>query len=54
MNESFAKSLILTVPKWIQNNTLQKNEITFSIYPEFLIPFFHFYEIIHKLNIKFL
>ncbi len=47
MNENFAKSIILTVPKWIQSstgllNTLQKNEIILSIYPEYIIPFFSF------------
>jgi NADH dehydrogenase (ubiquinone) Fe-S protein 3 len=42
MNENFAKSLIVTLPKWIQSNTIRKNEITLSIYPEYITPFFLF------------
>ena len=42
MNEKFAHSLILSVPQWISQGTLQKNEISLSIYPHFILPFFTF------------
>ena len=42
MNEKFAQSLILSVPQWISQVTLQKNEISVSIYPQYVLPFFTF------------
>jgi NADH dehydrogenase (ubiquinone) Fe-S protein 3 len=40
MNEKFAHSLILSVPQWISQATVQKNEISLSIYPQYVLPFF--------------
>jgi NADH dehydrogenase (ubiquinone) Fe-S protein 3 len=42
MSETFAKSLILLVPKWIQSYTFQKGEMIFVIAPEYVLPFFQF------------
>ena len=42
MPDQFAKSLILVVPKWIQSYSFEKNEMSFVIYPEYLLPFFYF------------
>ena len=42
MTEQFAKSLILMIPKWIQSYSFEKNEMSFVIYPEYLLPFFDF------------
>jgi NADH dehydrogenase (ubiquinone) Fe-S protein 3 len=42
MNEKFAHSLILSVPQWISQATVQKNEISLSIYPQYVLPFFTF------------
>ena len=42
MNEKFAHSLILSVPHWISQATVQKNEVSLSISPQFILPFFTF------------
>jgi NADH dehydrogenase (ubiquinone) Fe-S protein 3 len=42
MNEKFAHSLILSVPQWISEATVQKNEISLSISPQYILPFFTF------------
>ena len=42
MNEKFVHSLILSVPQWISQATLQKNEMSVSIHPQYLLPFFTF------------
>jgi len=42
MNEKFAHSLILSVPQWISQVILQKNEISLSIHPQYVLPFFTF------------
>jgi NADH dehydrogenase (ubiquinone) Fe-S protein 3 len=42
MTLNFAKSLIKTVPKWIQCYVLHKNELILYVYPEFLIPLLTF------------
>ena len=42
MNEKFAHSLILSVPQWISQATVQKNEISLSISPQYVLPFFTF------------
>nr|YP_009733035.1 NADH dehydrogenase subunit 9 [Jaagichlorella roystonensis]QHU78331.1 NADH dehydrogenase subunit 9 [Jaagichlorella roystonensis] len=38
----FIKSLVRMVPKWIQESSYEKKEISFSIYPQFIIPFLSF------------
>ena len=35
----FVKSLIKSVPKWIQYSSSCKNEIVFFVYPQFVLPF---------------
>jgi NADH dehydrogenase (ubiquinone) Fe-S protein 3 len=42
MNENFAKSILLTLPKWIQRTSFQKNEINFEITAKYILPFFYF------------
>lgn len=42
MNETFAKSLILLVPKWMESYSFQKAEMIFVISPQYLLPFFEF------------
>lgn len=42
MTETFARSLIILVPKWIQSYSLNKGEMIFVIHPEFILPFFSF------------
>lgn len=42
MNETFAKSLLLLVPKWIESYSYQKGEMIFVITPEYVLPFFQF------------
>lgn len=42
MSHNFAKFLIKIAPKWVHFYTFRKNEVIFYIYPETLIPFFHF------------
>lgn len=46
----FIKSIIRTVPKWIQNSSFEKKEIVFSIYPQFIVPFLSFLK--NHLNIQ--
>ena len=38
----FIKSLVKMVPKWIKISTLEKEEIQFIIYPQYIIPFLSF------------
>lgn len=38
MNQTFAKSLIKTIPKWIQSSVFKKDEIVLYIHPSYLIP----------------
>ena len=42
MNENFAKSILLTLPKWIERSNFQKNEINFEITAKYILPFFYF------------
>lgn len=42
MNQKFAKSLIKTVPKWIQNYVWRKGEVVFFVYPQHLVSFLYF------------
>ena len=37
--KAFINSLITTIPKWIQYSVYSKNEISFYIFPKFLVPF---------------
>ncbi len=37
-----AKYIIKLVPKWVKYSVSNKNEVTFYVYPEFLIPFLFF------------
>lgn len=41
-NQSFAKFLIKTIPRWILFCTLRKKEPIFYIKPEYILPFFSF------------
>jgi len=41
-NQNFAKSLLISIPKWIQSYSMDKNEMMFVIYPEYISPFFCF------------
>ena len=41
--KTFFESLILRmVPKWVRKYTLQTNEMTFTIFPQFVFSFFYF------------
>ncbi|KAL4203399.1 hypothetical protein AMTRI_Chr01g127710 [Amborella trichopoda] len=40
--QNFVKSLIKSIPKWIQKCSLCKKEIVFFIYPQFVLPFSYF------------
>jgi NADH dehydrogenase (ubiquinone) Fe-S protein 3 len=42
MNSNFAQLVISMVPKWIQRYTFHKKEIIFTIFPEYILPFFTF------------
>lgn len=42
MTETFARTLVLLVPKWIQSSSLEKGEMIFVIHPEYILPFFTF------------
>jgi NADH dehydrogenase (ubiquinone) Fe-S protein 3 len=42
MNSSFAQLVISMVPKWIYRYTFHKKEIMFTIFPEYILPFFTF------------
>uniref|UniRef100_A6YEC6 NADH dehydrogenase [ubiquinone] iron-sulfur protein 3 n=1 Tax=Chlorokybus atmophyticus TaxID=3144 RepID=A6YEC6_CHLAT len=42
MNENFLKSLIATVPKWIERSMVIKNEMIIYTDPEYIVPFLFF------------
>ena len=42
MNNNFAKSIHLMVPKWIQYQVSHRDETTFYVYPQYLVPFLTF------------
>jgi NADH dehydrogenase (ubiquinone) Fe-S protein 3 len=42
MTQNFAKSLIKTVPKWIQYYVFRKDEIILYVYPEYITPLVFF------------
>ncbi len=39
LKNTFIQSLVNTIPKWIQYTIYNKNEITFYIFPEYIVPF---------------
>lgn len=41
-HQNFIQSLCITVPKWVQYSVLNKNEMVFYIFPQFLTQFFFF------------
>ena len=41
-NITFARSLLTTIPKWVQYCILNKNEVSFYIFPEYIVPFLFF------------
>ena len=42
MERLWIKSLIKTVPKWIENSSFKNKELEFSVYPRFIICFLFF------------
>ena len=42
MPQKFAESLLKAVPKWVQSFHFSKNETTFMVYPQYILPFLAF------------
>ena len=42
MKKLFLRSLLRSVPKWIQRYIKKKNEVILYIFPEYLLPFFEY------------
>jgi NADH dehydrogenase (ubiquinone) Fe-S protein 3 len=51
MNQKFAKSLIRSLPKWIQYYVSSKDETVLYIYPQYIIPFFSYLK--NNINTQF-